>query len=178
MTRCIFILFMTAAWAFEPPVSVFALLKTVYASSLFSMYAPQVGYLYCSLYAVQAPIYTQPDMVCQIEPSRAQKMRWYAKTFTQKTLFLEQKYRLGYADGYCFVQDGAHLFNATIIREGFAVYRPLPKLKGDDVLKSELEQLENIARVNKKGLWGDYAKEMQCLRQVARIREAGIQKGY
>lgn len=164
--------------AFEPPATMFALLKNVYAASLFSMYAPRVGYLYCSLYGVQAPIYTQPDMSCQIDPKKAQKMRWYAKTFTQRTIFLEQKYRLGYADGYCFVQDGAHLFNATIIREGFGVYRPMPKVKGDNLIKDELQQLEDIARANRKGLWGDYAKEMECLRKVARERPAGIEKGY
>ncbi len=165
-------------YAFEPPVSLFALLKTVYASSLYSMYAPQVGYLYCSLFAVQAPIYTQPDMSCQIDNRRALEMRYHAKNFTQRTLFLEQKYRLGYVDGYCLVQDGAHLFNATMIREGFAVYRPLPAVKGDNVLRNELKTLELIAEKNKKGLWGDYAQEMQCLRQIAKTRPAGIEHGY
>ena len=178
MKKWLCLILCSVCFAFEPPATMFALLKGVYAASLFSMYAPRIGYLYCSLYGVQAPIYTQPEMSCQIDAKKAQKMRWYAKTFTQRTIFLEQKYRLGYANGYCLVQDGAHLFNATIIREGFGVYRPMPKSKGDELLKSQLQMLEDVARVNGKGLWGDYAREMQCLRKVARERPDGIDEGY
>ncbi|RAX58595.1 hypothetical protein CCZ01_02075 [Helicobacter monodelphidis] len=164
--------------AYEAPVSFFGLLKTVYASSLYSVYVPQVGYLYCSLFGVQAPIYTNDEMPCQIDNRRALEMRYHAKNFTLRTLQLEQKYRLGYTDGYCLVQDGAHLYNATMIKEGFAVARSLPKLKGDAVLKDELGILESIARKERKGLWGDYEKEMLCLKRIARVRPAEPQKGF
>ncbi|MGP1449916.1 MAG: thermonuclease family protein [Wolinella sp.] len=163
------LLFVSNLHAFEAPLSIYGLLREVHSATLFSFFTPNYGVLSCPLYGAMAPINTAPDAPCQVEPKRVHEMRYHARNFTLERLFLEQKYRLGFAGGWCFLQDGAHLFNAILIREGYALMHDV-NIKDIDTeqLKKELRQLEEIAKRDKKGLWKEWGEEMKCLSGIAK----------
>lgn len=150
-------------WGFEAPVSVQALLKEVHSAARYTLYAPAYGYLGCALYGVAEPFYTTPEMACQADPKRVREMRYHAKNFARRYLYLEQQYRLGYTQGACLLQKGARLWNAILIEEGYAVFVPQDKSEASAILREELERLEAIAKRDQKGLWKEWAKEMECL---------------
>lgn len=154
--------------AFEAPVSIQnAILKRVEQAALFSFYTPAYGYLYCSLYGAVAPRYSTPRSTCVIDPKKAREMRYHARNFTLRTLYLEQQYRLGYSKGFCLLQNGAKLFNATLIGEGYAVAQNSDNGSESEALRQRLFILEDVARRERRGLWADYPNEMECLRRMA-----------
>lgn len=156
--------------AYEAPLSLSAILKEVHSAALFTLYAPSYGYLYCSLYGAVAPLYTDSDSPCQIDPKKAREMRYHARNFTLRQLYMEQQYRLGYVQGFCLLQAGAHLFNATLIKEGYAVAQNSETSGESELLRGELFRLEEIARREQKGLWKEWKEEMECLSLIANSR--------
>ncbi len=96
-------------------------------------------------------------------------MAYHARNFTLERLFLEQKYRLGFASNWCFLQDGGELFNAVLVREGYAPVYPI-RLQGTQGILEELLELQEIAKREKRGLWKEWRAEMECLSSLARER--------
>ncbi|MGP1580932.1 MAG: thermonuclease family protein [Wolinella sp.] len=155
--------------AFEAPLSLHALLKRVHSATLFSFYSPQYDYLSCPLFGV-APLQEPPaGAPCEIAPRRLKEMAYHARNFTLERLFLEQKYRLGFASNWCFLQDGGELFNAVLVREGYAPVYPI-RLQGTQGILEELLELQEIAKREKRGLWKEWRAEMECLSSLARER--------
>lgn len=150
--------------SFVAPLNLQVLLKSIYAPTLFGMYSKDVGLIYCQLYGVagvSTPINT-PD--CQISAQKVKEMRHYAMQYTRNKLFLEQQYQIGYLDGWCFLQNGGQVFNAQIVRDGYAVVQNLETSSAAEVFRADLELLENNARSEKRGLWKEWEKEMACLK--------------
>lgn len=140
------------------------LLKTIYAPTLFSGYAKEYGRLYCQLYGVAGVVSAFKNEECEISEQSAKEMRHFAMTYTQNKIFLEQQYRVGYSNGWCFLQNGANLFNAQIVKDGYAVIQTFDR-SAEDVLV-DLERLESLAKLQKKGLWKEWGEEMECLKKT------------
>ncbi|WP_233704032.1 thermonuclease family protein [Helicobacter mesocricetorum] len=154
------------------PVSLQILLKSIYAPALFSAYNKDYGMLYCQLYGVASVARGFQDEKCAVSADSAKKMRHFAMTYTRNKIFLEQQYRIGYINGWCFLQNGANLFNYEIVRDGYAIVQYFDT-NAENVLK-DLEILEIEARTQKKGLWREWGEEMNCLKValMERAKEA------
>lgn len=159
----VFILCGAQLFAFSlTPINTRALVKSIYAPALFSVYSKEYGMLYCQLYGV-ASIYREfENEMCVIDKKAAREMRHFAMQYTRNKIFLEEQYRLGYKKGWCFLQNGGNLFNAQIVRDGYAVvqYFDISESK----MLEDLQILENIARKEKRGLWREWEREMNCLK--------------
>ncbi|MDA3967545.1 MULTISPECIES: thermonuclease family protein [Helicobacter] len=149
-----------------PPVTTSVILKYIYAPTLFSVYAKDYGMLYCQLYGIAMVSQSFKSENCEVSPRAVKEMRHFALTYTQNTIFLEQQYRIGYKNGWCFLQNGGKFFNAQLVENGYAVVQYFdisePKIIED------LEVLENIAKTNKRGLWREWEQEMECLKSALR----------
>ena len=146
------------------PVSLQVLLKSIYAPALFSVYSKDYGMLYCELYGVASIVREFQGEKCAVDAESAKKMRHFAMTYTRNKIFLEQQYRVGYSNGWCFLQNGANLFNAQIVKDGYAVIQTFDR-SAEDVLV-DLERLESLAKLQKKGLWKEWGEEMECLKKT------------
>ncbi|MDE5602857.1 MAG: thermonuclease family protein [Helicobacter sp.] len=144
------------------PVSLQVLLKSIYAPALFSVYSKDYGMLYCELYGVASIVREFQGEKCAVDAESAKKMRHFAMTYTRNKIFLEQQYRIGYSNGWCFLQNGANLFNYEIVRDGYAIVQHFDSI-AENVLK-DLETLEEEAKIQKKGLWREWEEEMGCLK--------------
>ncbi len=144
------------------PISLQVILKSIYAPALFGVYSKDFGLLYCQLYGVATPSKSFKNEICEISEKSLKEMRHFAMNYTQNKIFLEQQYTLGYQNGWCFLQNGGNLFNAQIIKDGYGIVQYFDLSQGEILAK--LETLENIARSQKKGLWKEWAREMECLK--------------
>lgn len=163
----IFLLFCNVLFAYIiPPVTTSVLLKYIYAPTLFSVYSRDYGMLYCQLYGVAMVSKSFDSDTCKVPDRAVKEMRHFAITYTQNTIFLEQQYRIGYKNGWCFLQNGGKFFNAQLVENGYAVVQYFdisePKIIED------LEILENNARKNKRGLWREWEQEMECFKNTLR----------
>lgn len=158
------LLFALSAFAFVYPPSFQVLMKSILAPAMFSVYSKDMGMLYCQLYGVASIEKAFQSDMCEITPKAAREMRHFAMQYTRNTIFLEEHYRAGYKKGWCFLQNGAHLFNAQIIRSGYGVVQYFDK--SESAILGELEVLEALARENRRGLWNGWEKEMDCLKRT------------
>lgn len=71
---------------------------------------------------------------------------------------------MGYKNGWCFLQRGGNLLNAEIVRDGYAVVQYFDI--EESATLADLEVLESIAKAQKRGLWKEWSKEMDCLKQT------------
>lgn len=148
------------------PVALQAILKSIYAPALFGVYSKDFGKLYCQLYGVATPSKNFQSEICEIDPKTLKAMRHFAMNYTQNKIFSEQQYFLSYQNGWCFLQNGGNLFNEQIIKDGYGVVQYFD-LTQEEVLVN-LETLENVARNERKGLWKEWAKEMECIKSTLR----------
>lgn len=158
-------------YAVIAPVSLQVLLKSIYAPALFSVYNRDYGMLYCELYGVASVAKAFKGEKCEVSADSARKMRHFAMTYTRNKIFLEQQYRIGYSNGWCFLQNGANLFNYEIVRDGYAIVQHFDTI-AENVLK-DLEVLQSEAKAQKRGLWREWGEEMSCLKVtlMERVKE-------
>ncbi len=149
-----------------PPLSLQVLVKSIFAPTLFSVYNKEYGMLYCQLYGVAGVSKSFKRDACEIDAKTVRAMRHFAMQYIRNKIYLEEQYRLGYKNGWCFLQRGGNLLNAEIVRDGYAVVQSFDRTE-EGVLQ-ELELLESIAREEKRGLWREWEKEMQCLKIALR----------
>lgn len=156
-------IFNTCAVAFStPPVSMQVLVKHIFAPTLFSVYNKNYGTLYCQLYGVAAVSKSFKRDICEISDRAVREMRHFSMQYVRNKIYLEQQYRLGYKNGWCFLQKGGNLFNAELVSDGYAVVQHFDNTEGQ--VLEDLEILESVARAEKRGLWREWEKEMQCLK--------------
>lgn len=162
---CLLLCFNPNLFAFAtPPVNAQVLLKRIFAPTLFSVYSKDYGTLYCQLYGVAGVSKSFSNETCEVSQKAVKEMRHFAMQYTRNKVFLEEQYRLGYKNGWCFLQRGGNLFNAEIVRDGYAVVQYFD-LEESAVL-ADLEVLESIAKAEKRGLWKEWGKEMECLKRT------------
>lgn len=147
-----------------PPVSLQVLLKSIYAPTLFSVYNKSYGMLYCQLYGVAGVSKSFKNDTCEVSPQAVKEMRHFAMKYTRNKVFLEEQYRLGYKNGWCFLQRGGNLFNAELVRDGYAVVQHFDIT--ESAVLADLEVLESVAKAEKRGLWKEWGKEMECLKRT------------
>lgn len=147
-----------------PPISRQALMKHIFAPTLFSMYSKDYGMLYCQLYGVAGVSKSFKNDTCEVSARAVKEMRHFAMQYTRNKVFLEQQYRLGYKSGWCFLQRGGNLFNAELVRDGYAVVQYFDIT--ESAVLADLEVLESIAKAEKRGLWKEWSKEMECLKRT------------
>ncbi|MDE5925132.1 MAG: thermonuclease family protein [Helicobacter sp.] len=147
-----------------PPISRQALMKHIFAPTLFSMYSKDYGMLYCQLYGVAGVSKSFKNDTCEVSARAVKEMRHFAMQYTRNKVFLEQQYRLGYKSGWCFLQRGGNLFNAELVRDGYAVVQYFDIT--ESAVLADLEVLESIAKAEKRGLWKEWGKEMECLKRT------------
>ncbi|TLD83179.1 hypothetical protein LS70_005360 [Helicobacter sp. MIT 11-5569] len=158
-----------------PPVSMQVLMKHIFAPTLFSVYSKDYGMMYCQLYGVAGVSKSFKWGGCEITPQALKEMRHFAMQYVQNKIDLEQQYRLGYKNGWCFLQRGGNLYNAEVVRDGYAVVQHFD-LSEEETLRS-LEELEMIARSEKRGLWKEWGQEMQCLKiALKEIAQVGLKE--
>lgn len=158
-----------------PPVSMQVLMKHIFSPTHFSVYSKDYGMMYCQLYGVASVSKSFKWEGCEISPQKLKEMRHFAMQYAQNQIKLEQQFRLGYKNGWCFLQKGGNLFNAQVVRDGYAVVQHFD-LSEEKMLK-DLELLESIARDKKKGLWKEWREEMQCLKRALReIAQVGLKE--
>lgn len=159
------LLFFTASEciAYSYTLSTRAIMKSVYGPTMFRIYARDYGTLYCQLYGVASVYSPFKTEACELTARDVKEMRHFALTYTQNHIKNEEQYRLGYKDGWCFLQNGAHTFNAQIVRDGYAVVQHFDR--DDPQFMAELETLEAIARRERRGLWNEWPKQMECLKK-------------
>ena len=167
-----FLLFSIEAFSFAYPLSVRVITKKIYAPAIFGVYAKDFGMLQCQLYGVASITKAIDSGLCQISPRAAKEMRHFAMQYTRNKIFLEEQYRAGYKKGWCFLQNGAHLFNAEIVRDGYGVVQYFDT--SEQKILEDLEKLEKIAKKERKGLWREWAKEMQCLKTALNLKVAEL----
>lgn len=147
-----------------PSISMQVLLKSIYAPTLFSVYNKRYGMLYCQLYGIAGVSKSFQNDTCEVNQQAVKEMRHFAMQYTRNKVFLEEQYRLGYKNGWCFLQNGGNLFNAELVRDGYAVVQYFDLT--ESAILADLEVLENIARSEKRGLWKEWSKEMECLKRT------------
>ncbi|MCI5968489.1 thermonuclease family protein [Helicobacter sp.] len=162
-----------------PPVSVQVLMQHIFSPTLFSVYSKDYGILYCQLYGVAGVSKSFQWEGCEIAPQTLREMRHFAMQYAQNKIKLEQQFRLGYKNGWCFLQKGGNLLNAEVVRDGYAVVQYFD-LSEEKTLK-DLEKLESIAKSQKNGLWKEWEKEMECLKtalnEIAEVaHKEGLEK--
>ncbi|TLD86512.1 thermonuclease family protein [Helicobacter sp. MIT 05-5294] len=147
-----------------PPISRQVILKHIFAPTLFSVYSKDYGMLYCQLYGVAGVSKSFSSETCEVSQRAVKEMRHFAMQYTRNKIFLEEQYRLGYTKGWCFLQRGGNLFNAELVRDGYAVVQYFDI--GESAVLADLEVLESIAKAEKRGLWKEWEKEMDCLKRT------------
>ncbi|MBX7491532.1 thermonuclease family protein [Helicobacter turcicus] len=158
-----------------PPVSMQVLMKHIFAPTLFSAYSKDYGMMYCQLYGVAGVSKSFKWASCEITSKAFREMRHFAMQYVQNKIELEQQYRLGYKNGWCFLQRGGNLFNAEVVRDGYAVVQHFDL--SEEKTLNDLEQLETIARNEKRGLWKEWGQEMQCLKTaLGEIAQVGLKE--
>lgn len=160
----VFAFFCVGAFSYVAPLNFQVLLKHIYAPTLFSVYSKDAGMLYCQLYGVAGVSKDFKGDGCEVSKKSVKEMRHFALTYTQNKIFLEQQYRVGYVKGWCFLQNGGNLFNYEIVRDGYAVVQHFDATAEAQGVMADLEELEAIAREEKRGLWKEWEKEMNCLK--------------
>ncbi len=150
-------------------ITLYGILKEKYRAPLLRFYNEDYGYIDCPIFGVNTP-----DNViktnCEIEPRKFKKMAFYSKLYMQRTLYLEQKYRIDIADNQCILYNGGKIYNSQLISSGngFVTHlRPTPI--EFERFKDRLIREEGRARKNSKGLWHEWEKEMMCLKNEARL---------
>ncbi|MDD6055203.1 MAG: thermonuclease family protein [Helicobacter sp.] len=149
-----------------PPLNLQVLMQSIYAPALFSVYSKDYGNLYCQLYGIASISKEFKQEMCEITKQAAKEMRHFAMKYIRNQIYLEQQYRLGYKNGWCFLQNGGTLLNAALVRDGYAVVQYFDTTESQ--ILEELETLEAIARKEKRGLWNEWEKEMNCLKSALR----------
>lgn len=157
-----------------PLISLRIITKTIYAPALFGVYSKDIGMLQCQLYGVASIEKAFNNRLCEITPKAAKEMRHFAMQYTRNKIFLEEQHRAGYKKGWCFLQNGAHLFNAEIVRDGYGVVQYFDT--SEQKILEDLEKLEQLAKKERKGLWREWAKEMQCLKTSLNAKAKELQK--
>ena len=102
----------------------------IFAPTLFSVYNKNYGTLYCQLYGVAAVSKSFKRDICEISDRAIREMRHFSMQYVRNKIYLEQQYRLGYKNGWCFLQKGHCKFtprcllvtNARAIPEEFQVF--------------------------------------------------------
>ena len=145
-----------------PAVSLQVLMQQILSPTLFSVYSKDYGILYCQLYGVASVSKSFEWEDCEVSSQRLKEMRHFAMQYVQNQVKLEQQYHLGYKNGWCFLQKGGNLFNAQVVRDGYAVVQYFDV--SEEKMLKDLEKLESIARNEKRGLWREWEAEMQCLK--------------
>ncbi len=148
------------------PIPLQGILKSIYAPALFGVYSKDFGRLYCQLYGVATPSKNFQSDICEINPKTLKAMRHFAMNYTQNKIFSEQIYFLSYQNGWCFLQNGGNLFNEQIIKDGYGVVQYFDLTQEEVITK--LETLESVAKNKRKGLWKEWAKEMECIKNTLR----------
>ena len=158
-----------------PPVSMQVLMKHIFAPTLFSVYNKDYGVMYCQLYGVAGVSTSFQWENCEISPQALKEMRHFAMQYAQNKIKLEQQFRLGYKNGWCFLQKGGNLLNAEVVRDGYAVVQHFDL--SEEKTLNDLEELESIARSEKRGLWKEWESEMQCLKTaLSEIAQVGLKE--
>lgn len=158
-----------------PPVSLQVLMKHIFSPTHFSVYSKDYGMMYCQLYGVAAVSKSFKWEGCEISPQALKEMRHFAMQYAQNKIKLEQQFRLGYKNGWCFLQKGGNLLNAEVVRDGYAVVQHFDL--SEEKTLNDLEELESIARSEKRGLWKEWGKEMQCLKTALKeIAQVGLKE--
>ncbi len=147
-----------------PPINRQAIVKHIFAPTLFSVYSKDYGMLYCQLYGIAGVSKSFKNDTCEVDKRAVKEMRHFAMQYTRNKIFLEEQYRLGYKSGWCFLQRGGNLFNAELVRDGYAVVQYFDIT--ESAVLADLEVLESIAKAEKRGLWKEWGKEMECLKKT------------
>lgn len=70
-----------------PPISRQALMKHIFAPTLFSMYSKDYGMLYCQLYGVAGVSKSFKNDTCEVSARAVKEMRHFAMQYTRNKVF-------------------------------------------------------------------------------------------
>lgn len=144
----------------------YGLLKRIPAASVPMFYEPDYGEFECPLFAVIS-VDALPQKVaddCNITERDFKLMRYYTGGYYENHLHLEQKYKLIFLEGYCFMHNGAKIYNYQLAGDGYGLFFMVDTKKEKEKLQ-KIKQLVLNAKTNKIGLWKEWQDEMVCLQK-------------
>lgn len=147
------ILFICLAWGWGDLCSSSLLVLRNYSLHSLVFKTASSSLIHCSLLGVKFP----SSHAC----GNLRLQQYYARGFLDNHLSKGQLYEVHLNGGLCIVYSANVSINEEVVASGFAV---INKNNVNNVLFLDtLKELEDIARINKRGLWADFFDEMRCL---------------
>lgn len=146
----------------------YGLLKRMPSPAVPVFYTPEFGGEFdCYLFGIATTDLLKKELVerCNISKIDKKLMDYYSSGFYQNTLHLEQKYRYRFFEGFCYMFNGANVYNYQLAKEGYGLFM-MPKSVSSSEAKEVLDRIRFLvleARRERRGLWREWKNEMECL---------------
>jgi len=146
----------------------YGLLKRMPSPAVPVFYTPEFGGEFeCYLFGTATTDLVKKELVdeCNISKTDKKLMDYYSGGFYQNTLYLEQKYKYRFFEGFCFMHNGASIYNYQLAKEGYGLFM-MPESVNTQEAKEILDRIKFLvleARRERRGLWREWRDEMECL---------------
>jgi len=147
--------------------NLYGLLKDIPKASVLTFYTYDYAQFDCPLFGVTSVDVVSESMAqeCNITKTDKKLMDYYSSGFYQNTLHIEQKYKYRILGGFCYVHNGAKIYNYQLAKEGYGLFFMPENIKTQEA-KKELDIIKMLvleARRERRGLWKEWRDEMECL---------------
>lgn len=144
----------------------YGLLKHIPTASVPVFYVPEYGEFECPLFGVVSVdnLHQKVADDCNITERDFKLMRHYTTGYYENHLHLEQKYKFLFLESYCFMHNGAKIYNYQLAADGYGLFMMVETKEEQEKLE-KIKQLVLHAKTNKIGLWKEWQDEMVCLQK-------------